>query len=674
MKIQIPALKTELSSEISSLEQKASECREWMTRISTFDLSSYGLDGEGFEAETKKIRSQAEYPRAFFLLQDAVRRGDEKNQTELNKLDSSESDGSVDTEHLKSVIEKASTMIRLAEEFRDAANNGLNPLSWATTLLSNKAISSLNAMVAECRMKIAKVREYATASSGFYTDASAISALAAKANSSLNEVAKGESIIDESWKKDLDGRWGKWIERNPDEMKKYMTADQKKAFDQARKNGWDKSDFYTKDGPNKDLWQGMARVPGWFLSEKMTAAATDAQEEMVHKQDVIGLQKISSWMFVPMHDKREVSYTYRLDASPSTNVKVYGFRKSDLLQKMMEESDRRLSRTPVPSAHDSSARKAKWADLTASNTLLHMENRIKPMAGAQGVYGRSPDGLEIRVGLSRSDDGKSTARLMLLAVESSMSTKGLTSLVPNICQNQAGLSGKPADVAVMAHDLQNKNGLDGYNFWYDAGGKILQDSMKEIFSAGAEGIPFFGPGISVAKFIGDEIAGVTDDFSERERADRLNMLSKAGKSMAESDLFGGIGYSMIFDGSSGAHEEDYTHPDNRFFADPTVQTHLREAVAAYNAATGLHFTLAQFNKDISHNAFALFDIHDHKKFLETKRFLDWCNEKVDLVYPSDIRDDDGMIIHKKGEEYDRSISRYDYLAHKNDYRFLALKK
>lgn len=191
MKIQIPALKTELSSEISSLEQKASECREWMTRISTFDLSSYGLDGEGFEAETKKIRSQAEYLRAFFLLQDAVRRGDEKNQTELNKLDSSESDGSVDTEHLKSVIEKASTMIRLAEEFRDAANNGLNPLSWATTLLSNKAISSLNAMVAECRMKIAKVREYATASSGFYTEASAISALAAKANSSLNEVAKG---------------------------------------------------------------------------------------------------------------------------------------------------------------------------------------------------------------------------------------------------------------------------------------------------------------------------------------------------------------------------------------------------------------------------------------------------------------------------------------------------
>lgn len=128
---------------------------------------------------------------------------------------------------------------------------------------------------------------------------------------------------------------------------------------------------------------------------------------------------------------------------------------------------------------------------------------------------------------------------MLLAVEPSMSTRGLTSLVPNICQNQAGLSGKPADVAVMAHDLQNKNGLDGYNFWYDAGGKILQDSMKEILSAGAEGIPFFGPGISVAKFIGDEIAGVTDDFSERERADRLNMLSEAGKSMAESDLFGG---------------------------------------------------------------------------------------------------------------------------------------
>lgn len=272
---------------------------------------------------------------------------------------------------------------------------------------------------------------------------------------------RGESIIDESWKKDLDGRWGKWIERNPDEMKKYMTADQKKAFDQARKKGWDKSDFYTKDGPNKDLWQGMARVPGWFLSEKMTAAATDAQEEMVHKQDVIGLQKISSWMFVPMHDKREVSYIYRLDASPSTNVKVYGFRKSDLLQKMMEESNRRLSQTSVPSAHDS-ARKAKWADLTASNTLLHMENRIKPMAGAQEVYGGSPDGLEIRVGLSRSDDGKSTARLMLLAVEPSMSTRGLTSLVPNICQNQAGLSGKPADVAVMAHDLQNKNGLAGW--------------------------------------------------------------------------------------------------------------------------------------------------------------------------------------------------------------------
>ena len=57
------------------------------------------------------------------------------------------------------------------------------------------------------------------------------------------------------------------------------------------------------------------------------------------------------------------------------------------------------------------------------------------------------------------------------------------------------------------------------------------------------------------------------------------------------------------------------------------------------------------------------------------RFLDWCNEKADLVYLNDeeYEIDGRKIVHKRGENSGFSFSRYDYLVNKDD-AFKNLRK
>ena len=105
MRIRIGALKSSLSEEISALEVKASDCRVWLEKMGSFDLSVFGLEGEGFRVLSSRVQDQGVYVRGFFLLVDAVRRGDEANRKAVGMLEPSEPDGLVDVDHLTYLAE-----------------------------------------------------------------------------------------------------------------------------------------------------------------------------------------------------------------------------------------------------------------------------------------------------------------------------------------------------------------------------------------------------------------------------------------------------------------------------------------------------------------------------------------------------------------------------------------
>ncbi|WP_394969970.1 hypothetical protein [Scardovia wiggsiae] len=105
MRIRIGALKSSLSEEISALEVKASDCRVWLEKMGSFDLSVFGLEGEGFRVLSDRVQNQGVYVRGFFLLVDAVRRGDEANLKAVGMVEPSEPDGSVDVDHLTYLAE-----------------------------------------------------------------------------------------------------------------------------------------------------------------------------------------------------------------------------------------------------------------------------------------------------------------------------------------------------------------------------------------------------------------------------------------------------------------------------------------------------------------------------------------------------------------------------------------
>lgn len=134
MRIRIGALKSSLSEEISSLEMEACDCRVWLEKMGSFDLSVFGLEGEGFKVLSDRVQDQGVYVRGFFLFVDAVRRGDEANLKAVGMLEPSESDGSVDVDHLKSLVGELRGKIKDCMDRIDEAKNTDKYGQWGSSV------------------------------------------------------------------------------------------------------------------------------------------------------------------------------------------------------------------------------------------------------------------------------------------------------------------------------------------------------------------------------------------------------------------------------------------------------------------------------------------------------------------------------------------------------------
>lgn len=371
--------------------------------MGSFDLSVFGLESEGFKVLSDRVQDQGVYVRGFFLLVDAVRRGDEANRKAVGMLEPSESDGSVDVDRLKYLAEGWRKVMgdqkRLLEE-AEAGKHG----QWGPVVAegARRNIERYSVFLQEYERKLGKVVAYERASGSFYAEAESLSPVMGMMEAAMIAVCEGR-VPDLSWQKDVDARWDKWVQANGDEIKSYMTDSQKKAFDKACENGWQEADFYRDGKLNKDLWQGLARVPKWLLSSTITAAAVCSQERMLEHNDIALLQQIASWMYTPTGDKR-VTSLLGVDASQNVNVKIYGYKKCGFLERMLEESNRFLSlQNPEERKNGTNPR---WNIRLAINTLLHIENNVKPLAGTDQVYGKGKNGLEINIGYSL-DEGAS---------------------------------------------------------------------------------------------------------------------------------------------------------------------------------------------------------------------------------------------------------------------------
>ena len=656
MRIRIGALKSSLSEEISALEVKASDCRVWLEKMGSFDLSVFGLEGEGFRVLSSRVQDQGVYVRGFFLLVDAVRRGDEANRKAVGMLEPSEPDGLVDVDHLTYLAEGWRKVMgdqkRLLEE-AEAGQHG----QWGPVVAegARRNIERYSVFLQEYERKLGKVVAYEKASESFYAEAESLSPVVGMMEAAMIAVCEGR-VPDLSWQKDVDARWDKWVQANGDEIKSYMTDSQKKAFDKACEHGWQEADFYRDGKLNKDLWQGLARVPKWLLSSTIATAAVCSQERILEHNDIALLQQIASWMYTPTGDKR-VTSLLGVDASQNVNVKIYGYKKCGFLERMLEESNRFLSlQNPEERKNGTNPR---WNIRLAINTLLHIENDVKPLAGTDQVYGKGKNGLEINIGYSL-DEGhpESSSRMFVVAVEPDMKVADdhFTSCIapsfsPSVYRVYVGVSGRPSDAATFLQDLQNNEGMDKYNFFYSVGSSVLKVAVNEAVSRSIKNIPVIGKYLSQATTVGKVITSIIDsaysDWDGHERASRVNLLNRASTGMAKNDLFTDSQFSMVFAGSSGNHEGDYTHPEARFILDDKAKVYVQKAINAYNKLHSTNYNLNKLQSVMAKNAFTLYDVNNHEN-QDTKKFLQWCAQPADLVYKRDVVDSTGRV-HRKGE-------------------------
>ena len=670
MRIRIGALKSSLSEEISALEVKASDCRVWLEKMGSFDLSVFGLEGEGFRVLSSRVQDQGVYLRGFFLLVDAVRRGDEANRKAVGMLEPSEPDGSVDVDRLKYLAEGWRKVMGNQKKLLEEAEAGQHG-QWGPVVAegARRNIERYSVILQEYERKLGKVVAYERASKSFYAEAESLSPVVGMMQAAVKAVCEGK-VPDLSWQKDVDARWDKWVQANGDEIKSYMTDSQKKAFDKAREDGWQEADFYRDGKLNKDLWQGLARVPKWLLSSTIAAAAVCSQERILEHNDIALLQQIASWMYTPTGDKR-VTSLLGVDASQNVNVKIYGYKKCGFLERMLEESNRFLSlQNPEERENGTNPR---WNIRLVINTLLHIENNVKPLMGSDQVYGKGKNGLEINIGYAL-DEGhpESSSRMFVVAVEPDMKVADdhFTSCIapsfsPSVYRVYVGVSGRPSDAATFLHDLQNNEGMDKYNFFYSVGSSVLKVAVNEAVSRSIKNIPVIGKYLSQVTTVGKVVASIIDsaysDWDGHERASRVNLLNRASTGMAENDLFTDSQFSMVFAGSSGNHEGDYTHPEARFILDDKAKVYVQKVINAYNKLHSTNYNLNKLQSVMAKNAFTLYDVNDHEN-QDTKKFLQWCTQPADLVYKRDCFDQVDGKYHKAGEEVRVPISNYQYVT------------
>ena len=671
MRIKIRELKQQLNTEIQLMDRKSSECRQWLSRFSVFDLQSYELQGEAYTALTSRIHSHSEFLRSQSLLFDAVKKGDRKNLAALGELRPTEPDGSVDTGHLEQLISDMQSRASHLEDMRGRArslsksaegNAAADSLAEATEHLN----AVCEAAARGYRDALDRVHRYINISSTFYADVQNLIPVISQASAAARATAEGRDA-DMAWTEAVDNQWGVAVQS---EMKKYMTGEEWEAYKKAVADGWQASDFYRagkgeKDPAknNKALWKGLAKLPSWLLTSGMAAAAVKAMENMANGKytefnpDIKSLQEAVRFLFVS--NGKSTAYG---------GTRLFGYNKSALLSRMIGIEDLYLNDTVMVGTNKTGNAHDPWIGRAMVNNLLHLVNRIKPttISPDQERYDTSIWGsikeFTINVGLAYPPKGNgSSARMVVISVEPNMYTvvacntgqEGIGSSVP---QTYVGMSGGMADVINLAGHMQNLGGDNkddnkGFRDW------IFQNAFKNVAieSGTNEALSILvglipqpaGGALSALLLIQSFSSDVMEEYENRMRAANSEKIMDAQLFFDGNPIFRDMGVIFNYDNVRGERGENYADPKTRMLMNAKERSNIKRAIAAYNAVNpNAHYSFEIFMRDIAGNSLDANDPSIKSKVHATADFIKWCEVEPNLVYKRDVVDSDGVVHHK----------------------------
>ncbi|MFD1060966.1 hypothetical protein ACFQ1H_03020 [Scardovia wiggsiae] len=664
MRIKIRELKQQLNTEIQLMDRKSSECRQWLSRFSVFDLQSYELQGEAYTALTSRIHSHSEFLRSQSLLFDAVKKGDRKNLAALGELRPTEPDGSVDTGHLEQLISDMQSRTSHLEDMCGRARSLLNSAEGNAAADSlAEATEHLNAVCEAAargyRDALERVHRYINISSTFYADVQNLIPVISQASAAARAIAEGRDA-DMAWAEAVDNQWGVAVQS---EMKKYMTGEEWEAYKKAVADGWQASDFYRagkgeKDPAknNKALWKGLAKLPSWLLTSGMASAAVKAMENMANGKytkfnpDVKSLQEAVRFLFARDGSKR----------SSFANVRLYGYKKSALLDWVTGASNS-FTRNTLMVSTDKGDPHAPWVGRAMVNNILNLIKNIKPVwvrldTGeiTKSIWGITPVGLGINLSIMLPPQkSTSSARMVIIGVEPHLSHVITAESKPDgttasLSHMYVAMSGGMGDLINFAHNLQNIKGLAGWDVVGASGHAAFNKGFGEVKSFIAKQLPkLVGKTVEAFTILQDFASDVMDEEQNRKRADKVNKLNDAQLFYDRKEIFNDMGVIFRYKGIHGEHDENYVDPIAQMLSKPEVQTKIKHAIEMYNRLhPGKRYRFSEFTQDIKKNLLDIPEASDKSKLVRTKDFIDWTGRYANLVYRRDVVDSDGVVHHK----------------------------
>ena len=685
MRIKIRELKQQLNTEIQLMDRKSSECRQWLSRFSMFDLQSYELQGEAYTALTSRIHSHSEFLRSQSLLFDAVKKGDRKNLAALGELRPTEPDGSVDTGHLEQLISDMQSRTSHLEDMRGRArslsksaegNAAADSLAEATEHLD----AVCEAAARGYRDALERVHRYINISSTFYADVQNLIPVISEASAAARATAEGRDA-DMAWTEAVDNQWGVAVQS---EIKKYMTGEEWEAYKKAVADGWQASDFYSAGSGEKDpaknnkaLWKGLAKLPSWLLTSGMAAAAVKAMENMANGKytefnpDIKSLQEAVRFLFARDGSKR----------SSFANVRLYGYKKSALLDWVTGASNSFTRNTLMVSTDKGNAH-APWVGRAMVNNILNLIKNIKPVwvrldTGeiTKSIWGSTPVGLGINLSIMLPPQGNtSSARMVIIGVEPHLSHVVTAETKPdgttaNLSYMYVAMSGGMADLISFAHNLQNIEGFEGWDVVGASGHAAFNEGFGKVKSFIAEQLPkLAGKTVEAFTILQEFASDVMDEERDRKRADKVNKLNDAVLFYGRKEIFNDMGVIFRYKGIHGEHDESYVDPIVEMLSKPEVQTKIKHAIEMYNRLhPGKKYRFSEFAQDIKKNLLDIPKASDKSKLAGTRDFIDWTGRYPRLVYALDWRDPNG-VVHHRGDsvESERMMSNYTLAATDNN--------
>ena len=688
MRIKIRELKQQLNTEIQLMDRKSSECRQWLSRFSVFDLQSYELQGEAYTALTSRIHSHSEFLRSQSLLFDAVKKGDRKNLAALGELRPTEPDGSVDTGHLEQLISDMQSRASQLEDMHGRArslsksaegNAAADSLAEATEHLN----AVCEAAARGYRDALDRVHRYINISSTFYADVQNLIPVISQASAAARATAEGRDA-DMAWAEAVDNQWGVAVQS---EIKKYMTGEEWEAYKKAVADGWQASDFYSAGSGEKDpaknnkaLWKGLAKLPSWLLTSGMAAAAVKAMENMANGKytefnpDIKSLQEAVRFLFARDGSKR----------SSFANVRLYGYKKSALLDWVTGASNSFAHNTLMVST-DKGDPHAPWVGRAMVNNILNLIKNIKPVwvrldTGeiTKSIWGSTPVGLGINLSIMLPPQGNtSSARMVIIGVEPYLSHVVTAETKPdgttaNLSYMYVAMSGGMGDLINFAHNLQNIEGFEGWDVVGASGHAAFNEGFGKVKSFIAKQLPkLVGKTVEAFTILQDFASDVMDEEQNRKRADKVNKLNDAQLFYDRKEIFNDMGVIFRYKGIHGEYDENYVNPIVQMLSKPEVQTKIKHAIEMYNRLhPGKKYRFSEFAQDIKKNLLDIPEASDKDKLARTKDFIDWTGRYANLVYKEDIFSD-GRLIHHKGDkaiDVD-GITNYYFITHSDSHAF-----